>query len=147
MPNDSTLANAYWEVGVTGRDKSLIVVAAYLYDSGVMSKDNPVVLKDANHKVVFHGLPHSVQFVRRWRGPVVTNRATGEIIRPLLTDSDATVSVTIREGHVRSHGSIGPVPDTDATEATEVQRCAADLAAGRFIVDHVVRPSGEDGLR
>lgn len=67
MPENEKPVNATWHVGIAGQREPLTVRAAYLHQppSTVQGSAQPVVLKDADHKVVFHGAPEHVQYVRR----------------------------------------------------------------------------------
>lgn len=73
MPETEQLVNTTWLVGITGMTLPLRVQAAYIHQphasaATVMTLGSPlpaapVVLKDADHKVVFQGNPEHVQYV------------------------------------------------------------------------------------
>jgi hypothetical protein len=66
MSDNEKLANIPWLIGIAGTETPLQVQAAYIYQGAMHNLQNgetPVILKDADHKIVFQGHSQHVQYV------------------------------------------------------------------------------------
>lgn len=110
MSDNEKPVNIHWLVGVPGRDDPLVVWAAYIYQPTVQGSGDPVVLKDANHKVVFQG--HAQYVVRyqagikqdadgRWSPPADEAQPYSQITMPTSVAAGAPQTVYFPPG-VRS---------------------------------------------
>ena len=84
MPENEKAVNVHWLVGIAGTAEPQVVYAAYINRpedwstaEGVGAITGPVILKDANHKVVFRGSERDVQYVRRAQPGMALDRETG----------------------------------------------------------------------
>lgn len=143
MPDNEKPVNATWHVGIAGQPEPLTVRAAYLHQppSTVQGAAQPVVLKDADHKIVFHGAPEHVQYVRRADctsslPPVTPLGAVSSSLATYRTGNLGAAGVTLTR--IRCHGCRLDVPvecgdvtgmGLDGMIAAATQQAAAECPA------------------
>ena len=116
MPENEKPVNTHWLVGIAGVADPLVVWAAYIYQPSAPTVHTipaqgaaaPVVLKDADHKVVFQGASGHVQYVRRVQPGMARNAETGGY-KPPADEPAPPVHVTM--GPLTTSGA-APLPQT-----------------------------------
>lgn len=108
MPENEKLVNTHWLVGIAGAAEPLVVWAAYIHQQTVhdiRSGALPVVLKDADHKIVFQG---HVQYVRRAQPGMALDRETGRYSPP--AEGSATAQTIHYTAYTPLPGAAGGGP-------------------------------------